>query len=104
MKWRPIKTAPKDAMILLCYESFSDDMARVVSMGRWVQWPHTNAVHAALAKGENPLALDHEGRWEIAYVAIMDHGGRWEGKSFQERGCTVEPTHWMPLPQPSKAP
>lgn len=90
-------------MLLLCYPSFADEMARVVSMGRWVKWPHTNAIHHALASGNNPLALDHDGHWEIAYVAIMEHGGRWEGKSFQERSARVYPTHWMPVPQPSKA-
>jgi hypothetical protein len=102
MNWRPIKTAPKDEQVLLCYPSFSSEGGFIVNQGRWVEYPHTNQIVHALSNNENPSAIKCEGHWEIGYVAIMDHGGRWNGKSFEERGCRVEPTHWQPLPAPKK--
>lgn len=102
MNWRPIKTAPKDEQILLCYPSFSGDGEYVVNQGRWVDAPHTNQITEALTNNSNPSDIKSEGRWEIVWVAIMEHGGRWNGRSFEERGVSVEPTHWMPLPKARK--
>lgn len=102
MNWRPIKTAPKDKQILLCYEGFSGDGEMFVNQGRWVDVPHTNQITQALAINQNPSEIKRDGQWEIAYVAIMEHGGRWNGRSFEERGTNIDPTHWMPLPPPTR--
>jgi len=98
MKWRPIKSAPKDQHIILRYPSFEDHKQDVVNQGRWVDCHHVHVVSDIRRQGKNPDTVPTEGHWEIAYVAVIQHGGAWTGHSFQEKGVRVEPTHWMPLP------
>lgn len=78
MRWRRIKTAPKNEHILLKYPSFADDGKMIANQGIWVDVPHTNTFYIEPNKTE-------EGHWEIAYVAIMQHGGLFNGKSFEPR-------------------
>lgn len=102
MRWRQIKTAPKNEHILLKYPSFADDGKMIANQGIWVDVAHTNIIQAKLNKGQNPDYLEPElteGHWEVAYVAILQYGGHWNGKSFEPRSVRVEPTHWQPLPK-----
>lgn len=90
---------------MLCYPSFSSEGGTVVNQGRWVEWPHSNLIHSMITDGKTPPPvnqMEREGHWEIAYVAVMEHGGIWNGKTFEERGCRVQPTHWQPLPKGRK--
>lgn len=71
--WQPIETAPKDgAEILLFEQTVSGPFYRV---GYWEE------------SGQNVHNGNEEEGWSLA-----DEG---------YTGC-IEPTHWMPLPDPSK--
>lgn len=99
MKWRPIKTAPKDRHVLLRYPSFADPETDVVTQGCWIEHHHSSVVMELLERGLDPSKVTPVSGWRVAYVAILQHGGRWRGLAFEARSCWVEPTHWMPLPE-----
>jgi hypothetical protein len=106
VRWRPIKTAPKDRHILLRYPSLSDNGKTYVNQGRWVDVLHQNVLEKFLSEGRkiDIPETPHDGHWAIAYVAILEHGGAWIGYTFENRGCRVAPTHWLPLPDaPNKS-
>ena len=101
MNWRPIKTAPKDEHILLSY--IGGDQKAYAGQGRWIEVPHDNCVTSLLDEGKEPPQMPFEGHWEIGYVAVMQVSGRrWNGHSYVARTYRVNPTHWQPLPKPSK--
>ena len=120
MKWRPIKTAPKDRLILLsCNEH--PEYPPYVCVGRWIDIPHTNEVHWLLMPEHlrtppnflskdittlEQLATAHkaDGHWHDGYVGIMQgHGVGQEWQAWEFRGGILfRPTHWMPLPQSPK--
>ena len=91
-----------DEQILLCYPSFGSDEENVVCQGMWVDCAHNNQIMDALEKGNDPNLCSREPHWEAAYVAVLQHGGRWSGLSYEPRSVTVRPTHWQPLPKPTK--
>lgn len=96
MKWKPIKTAPKDQQIIISYRGGSGEPYS--GQGRWVNWPSTLAAERFEAHG-TPIPSCDEGHWEIAYIAVIEHSRgmplTWETKNYR-----CEPTHWMPLPAP----
>lgn len=45
MKWRPIKTAPEDKIILLAEPPINHhEYMWTVMQGRWIDIPHTNSI------------------------------------------------------------
>jgi hypothetical protein len=104
-KWRPIKTAPKDKLILLAQPPHNyGEYPWVVMQGRWIDIPHSNEVHKCLLDGTPiPKAPVHP-HWAGTYDGIMqNHGDRCDGVlSYEARSLVMYPTHWMPLPEPPK--
>jgi hypothetical protein len=112
MKWRPIKTAPKDKLILLASDEHPE-YPLYVCVGRWIDIPHTNTLHSFYAKDgrvsediktvEQLLAVEKKnGHWHDGYAGIMESWST-EGKvnTWEYRGGILfRPTHWMPLPKP----
>lgn len=97
MKWRPIHTAPKDTDVLLCY--LGADQRPFVRQGRWVDVPHCNALDDALMRQRSvPRADPH---WEAVGIAIQIHFTN-ASRSYRPDSFYVQPTHWMPLPEPAK--
>jgi hypothetical protein len=106
MKWRPIKTAPRDRQILLaCMENGEDFY---VTQGRWVDVHHSNTVHDAWRKDLSipshkvieslPKPAAH---WMEAHVGYMEGT---LGTTYETRGGILfRPTHWMPLPEGPKS-
>lgn len=77
MSWQPIKTAPKDAEVLLWIPDAAVDSGGHVSVGRY----NTHE----FAKRPRP-------RWKSEREWLF--GSRW--------GVDYPATHWMPLPEPPK--
>lgn len=100
MKWRPIKTAPKNEMILLAQPPTPAKETWTVLQGRWITVPHTNAIMNAV-ENQQPMPKA-EPHWIVAYPGIMDLGGAYNGKSYEDRSMIFYPTHWMPLPPAPK--
>lgn len=78
MMWQPIETAPKDGTALLVMRNI---------------WPGTKTGRAEDCNGHNTYVAgywssENEGRW----MCYMDQ--------IRDPECPIEPTHWMPLPQP----
>ncbi len=104
-KWRPIKTAPKDQMILLAEHYPNGENGWNVFEGRWIEIPHENEVFpsrdCSLIDCVNPVAIwnnaKQNGHWSVVYPAIFGYslGQYWRAKSI-----IVYPSHWMPSPKP----
>lgn len=99
LRWRPIKTAPKDRLILLAQPPHSDEYSWVVMQGRWIELLHSNELHTALRAG-GPIPESSAGRWLGCYHGIMNsHGERVDGiQTYEERPLCLYPSHWMALP------
>lgn len=127
MKWRLIKSAPKDQFILLAQPPYNHDDYRAgdpnkgwfVAMGRWIDVPHSHAIHSLLRRqmgheerflppeittlGQLAKAALKDGHWNITYEGIMEGGNASISyRSHESRPNRVYPTHWMPLPLPPK--
>ena len=103
MKWRPIKSAPKDRQILLaCLEN--EEYGYYVTQGRWIDVPHTNLYLEKWKEGgRNAQDICVDPHWHDGFVGIMEHGGAGSGRTWEFRGQILfNPTHWMPLPEPPK--
>lgn len=111
MKWRPIKSAPRDCLVLLsCNEH--PEYPPYVCVGRWIDVPHFNEV-MWLHNRDQRLSPDIKtrddldatakvvGHWSDGYPAILRDG---DGRQCYELrgGILFHPTHWMPLPNPPK--
>lgn len=112
MKWRPIKTAPKDKLVLLsCKER--PEYPPYVCVGRWIDVPHFNEIMWYHSKDERInfdviKTIDDlyaqskaDGHWADGYVGILRGG---DGRECHDMrgGILFHPTHWMPLPNPPK--
>jgi hypothetical protein len=80
MEWQPIETAPKDGTWVLlaggdCYNDGGDPTERIVT--------------AQCTNELNGRTMD-DTRWQFAWY----DGGYY--------GEYLDPTHWMPLPEPPK--
>lgn len=104
--WRPIKTAPKDKLIILAQPPHSyGEYPWTVMQGRWIDVPHTNEVNTALVEGRNPEEIKTWPHWAGCYDGIMQthcHGQGDQMYSYEPRPVVLYPTHWMPLPTPPK--
>ena len=99
MNWRPIRTAPKDELILLQYPSFTDQGDSVVCVGRWIEYPSYRMASDAISKGMVPDPSKYNRGWIICYPALYSHS-RWrDGHSWEIKTIVVEATHWQPLPK-----
>ena len=113
MRWRAIKSAPKDKLILLsCNEN--PEYQPYVCVGRWIDVPHFNEV-IWLHQRDERLSKDvktrddldriarEQAHWADGYLGIMRDG---EGRQCYDMrgGVLFRPTHWMPLPKPPKRP
>lgn len=79
-RWKPIETAPRDGTAVLV---MSDD------------WPGTSSGRAEECCGHNTYVAEwwsEENNGHGAWICYMS--------SPCEPECPVEPTHWMPLPDP----
>lgn len=103
MKWRPIKTAPKDKIILLAEPPHSDEYPWTVMQGRWIELPHTQTVMQSLRENKPVPAAPVNPAWLGCYHGIMQGGSQlYAGLSYEERPLVLKPTHWKPLPLPPK--
>lgn len=111
MRWRSIKSAPKDRLVLLsCNEH--PEYPPYVCAGRWIEVPHSNEVHWLLT-GDHRISADlktlddltkqaqRDAHWCDGYPAIMRGGdGTRSWESWEMRGGILfRPTHWMPMPE-----
>jgi hypothetical protein len=99
VRWRPIKTAPKDKLILLSCDE-NPEYPPYVCLGRWVDVPHSNALIEAWRAHKQ---VDKERifpGWRESHIGVL--GGNL-GCSWEYCGCILfHPTHWQPLPEGAK--
>jgi hypothetical protein len=100
VRWRPIRTAPKDEIILLAEPPNPARDNWFVMTGRWITLPHTNELMKAM-KEHKPITKI-EPHWLACYPGIMVLGGAYNGKTHEGRDYIMHPTHWMPLPNPPR--
>lgn len=114
MKWRPIKSAPKDTLVLLsCNEN--SEYPPYVCVGRWIDIPHSNQIHSFYARdgrladsiktlADLQAVAKKDAHWADGYIGIMQGGCGSENYFSHEfrGGILFHPTHWMPLPKPPK--
>lgn len=105
MKWRPIKTAPKDKLILLAQPPVNPiEYKWVVMVGRWIDVPHLNEVLECLRNKQPISSAAVLPGWLACYHGIMisTRGSGRDVKSYDERPLVMYPSHWMPIPDPPK--
>jgi len=81
--WQPIETAPRDATAILVMRDI---------------WPGTRSGRAEECNGHNTYVAawwSDECGGQGAWICYMD--------AVLDPECPVEPTHWMPLPDPPGA-
>ena len=81
--WQPIETAPRDATAILVMRDI---------------WPGTRSGRAEECNGHNTYVAawwSDERGGQGAWICYMD--------AVLDPECPVEPTHWMPLPDPPGA-
>lgn len=106
LRWRPIKTAPRDQIILLAQPPHNpDEYGWYVCQGRYLDIAHVNEVHVCLREGK-PVVGQMGGfhpHWAATYDGIMDIGTAHASyKGYESRSNIVYPSHWMPLPPPPR--
>ena len=99
--WRPIKTAPKDQIILLAQPPHSDEYPWTVMQGRWIEQPHTQVMLKCLRENQPVPVAPVNPCWLGCYHGLMRGGSHlYDGLSYEERPLVLYPTHWRPLPEP----
>ena len=92
-EWRDIESAPKDGTWLLLLipdgieeRSYEIKDAPSITIGRW-----------------GPQDMKSAAWYSVeGYYEFWDYGG-YTGAGTSDYQCTVQPTHWMPLPAPPEA-
>lgn len=115
MKWRPIKTAPKDRLIILAQPPHEEGGEWTVLQGRWIDVPHTHELRllwsdpAQLQAGCRTVeALQKSAKEDAYWVALYDgimvsYGMALKDvHSHEPRPLLMNPSHWMPLPPAPK--
>ncbi len=101
--WRPIKTAPKDRLILLAQPPFeSAEHDWLVIQGRWIapEVPHQNEIIAAFNE-RREVRLGDCGRW-LSYYPAFYSGDPIHQRTLNVGVVVVYPSHWQDLPAPPK--
>jgi hypothetical protein len=77
-EWKLIETAPKNGRAVLVHRNI---------------WPGTKSGFSEECNGHNTYVAEW---WKD------ENGGNWMlyTDQIQEPRCPIEPTHWMPLPNP----
>lgn len=93
MTWQPIETAPKDGPILVyCPEG-------VEIPERTYCWPKDMTMHVLIAHWHAPDRRTHdEAGWYAPFTEF--DGGVYDDPSCEFESVRLDPTHWMPLPDP----
>jgi|HubBroStandDraft_1064217.scaffolds.fasta_scaffold02120_12 hypothetical protein len=92
-EWQPIETAPKDRPILVyCPESVK------ISETTYC-WPEETRMNVVVAHWHAPdRQTDDEAGWYAPWTDF--DGGVWDDPCATFESVLLEPTHWMPLPDP----
>jgi hypothetical protein len=95
MRWRQIKSAPKDGTMILLAEPIGNGAEGYnVWWGRWIDVPHEN-------RRDEKLDREDDEAWIASYAAVYSSGAddaAWHLKPI----IVFRPTHWMPTPAPPK--
>lgn len=85
--WQPIETAPKDGTLILIGNPESEDMPATTTAGRWFEAYEDSLDEMGCDAGfcDVDFSLFHAGR------SFGELSSRYEG---------LQPSHWMPLPEP----
>lgn len=100
--WRNIETAPKDRDVLVWYDHDADPYQdpgnpdRLTPYGTWVENGEFQLGKGVCVAQYHPSYLVDEG--EDSYTLPAAWFAREDG--YYER--VVNPTHWMPLPEPPR--
>jgi hypothetical protein len=102
VRWRPIKTAPKDGTVILLAEPHpgGSDIDWWVTQGSWVDAMMEVPSSTVLRGWER---IHCEPQWLTYHTAIMTGSKEQDyHDSFHAKIILLNPSHWMPIPNPPK--
>ena len=95
MVWQPIATAPKDRTVLgfvPCGVEIDDHV---------YTWPEGTLLRRVPMRWHEPNErTSRAAGWYVPWFIV--ELGVWDDPSIEYEAIQVDPTHWMPLPEPPK--